>query len=70
MIGRVQYSVFQGGQANNGSEVDYSLGINLNYLINRHFSVDAGYNYDDLVSDVAGDAYSRNRVYLGLMANY
>jgi hypothetical protein len=70
VIGRMQYSVFQGGQANNGSEVDYSLGINLNYLINRHFSVDAGYNYDNLVSDVPGYAYSRNRVYLGLMANY
>jgi hypothetical protein len=70
VIGRVQESIFQGGAANNASDTTYSLGINLNYRINRHFSVDAGYNYDNLVSELAGRNYARNRVYLGLAANY
>lgn len=70
IIGRVQYGTFQGGLAGSQDETDYSLGINLNYSINQHFSVDAGYNYDNNQTDISGYGYSRNRVYLGLTANY
>jgi len=49
---------------------DYGVGINLTYQISQHFSVDAGYNYDDVVTQISGYGYSRNRVYLGLTANY
>ncbi|HZL80031.1 MAG TPA: outer membrane beta-barrel protein [Candidatus Limnocylindrales bacterium] len=70
VIGRFSSSTFNGGAYNNSSDEAYSLGINLNYQINRHFSTDLGYNYDDLVSGIAGRSYDRNRVYIGLTANY
>jgi hypothetical protein len=73
VIGRIQYSTFQGGAASSEDETDYSLGVNLNYMINQHFSLDVGYNYDDVVtsgSEVVDVGYSRNRAYLGLSANY
>ena len=72
-IGRIQYSTYQGGLASNQSETDYSLGVNLNYMINQHFSVDAGYNYDNVTTmgaQAVDFGYTRNRVYLGLTANY
>ena len=70
VIGRIQYSTFEGGAASSSDETDYSLGLNLNYQINQHFSVDAGYNFDDLVTSLAGNQYSHNRVYLGVSASY
>jgi hypothetical protein len=70
VIGRVQYSTYQGGAASSADTTDYGLGLNLAYQINKHFAVDAGYNYDDVVTSIAGYAYSRNRVYVGLTANY
>jgi Putative beta-barrel porin 2 len=70
VIGRVQYSTYQGGRASSADETDYGLGLNLNYQINQHLSVDAGYNYDNLETALTGYGYTRNRVYLGLTANY
>lgn len=70
LIGRVQYSTFQGGIAGNDDETDYSVGVNLSYQINQHFSLDAGYNFDDVETQIAGYAYDRNRVYLGVTASY
>ncbi len=72
-IGRIQYSTFKGGLASGESETDYSLGVNLNYMINQHFSMDAGYNYDNVLTsgaNIVDFGYSRNRVYLGVTANY
>jgi hypothetical protein len=69
-IGRVQISSYNGGAANNDSTTDYGLGLNLTYQISHHFSTDLGYNYDDVVSDLVGYGYSRNRVYLGVTATY
>jgi len=72
VIGRCQYSTFDGGAASTGSETSYGLGLNLHYEINQHFGVDAGYNYDKLTSGsvVTDGSSERNRVYLGLMASY
>lgn len=70
LIGRMQYSTYQGGAVSSQDTTDYGVGINLTYQINTHFSVDAGYNYDDVESQIAGYSYTRNRVYLGLTANY
>ncbi len=70
VIGRVQYSTFQGGFASSADETDYGVGVNLTYQINPHLSVDAGYNYDNVVTSLPGFAYNRNRVYIGLTANY
>jgi hypothetical protein len=60
VIGRIQYSTFQGGAASSEDETDY-------------FSLDVGYTYADVVtsgSEVVDVGYSRNRAYLGLSANY
>jgi hypothetical protein len=70
VIGRWQHSVYNQGLYNNQAEDYYSLGVNLSYSFNQHFSVDAGYNYDDVVSKVQGNNYTRNRIYLGVSATY
>ena len=70
VIGRLQYSTYEGGADSNFDTTDYGLGLNLSYQINQHLSVDTGYNYDNVVSDIPGYSYSRNRVYLGITANY
>jgi hypothetical protein len=70
VIGRWQHSVYNQGFYNNQALDYYSLGVNLSYSFNRHFSVDAGYNYDDVATQVPGDGYTRNRVYLGVTAAY
>lgn len=70
LICRYVYSAFEGGAANTQTESDYSVGVNFNYKINRHFSADAGYNFDDLITPLNGRGFIRNRVYLGLSASY
>jgi hypothetical protein len=70
VIGRYQMSTYQGGSADNSSDQSYGVGINLHYQINQHFSTEIGYNFDDLQSKQSGRGYQRNRVYIGLGANY
>jgi hypothetical protein len=70
VIGRWQHSVYNQGFYNNQSYEYYNLGVNLSYSFNQHFSADAGYNFDDLVSQIPGNSYTRNRVYLGITAAY
>jgi uncharacterized protein (PEP-CTERM system associated) len=70
VIGQWQHSVYNQGSYNNQADDYYSLGVNLSYSFNQHFSVDAGYNYDDLTSKIPGYNYTRNRIYLGVTATY
>jgi hypothetical protein len=70
IIGRWQHSVFNEGLYNNQAEDYYSFGANLSYSFAPHFSAEAGYNFDDVQSQVPGDNYTRNRVYLGVSATY
>jgi hypothetical protein len=70
VIGNVQISEFNQGAYNNQSEETYSLGANLTYAFNQHFSTELGYNFDDLQSNIPNNGYSRNRVYLGVTAAY
>jgi hypothetical protein len=63
-------SVYNGGASANESDQDYNIGLNLTYAFTMHFSGMLGYNFDDLQSEVAGRAYSRNRVYMGVTAAY
>ncbi len=70
VIGQWQHSVYNQGSYNNQADDYYSLGVNLSYSFNQHFSVDAGYNYDDLTSKIPDYNYTRNRVYLGVTATY
>jgi hypothetical protein len=48
--------------------IDLSLG--LSYAITRNFSVEAGYSWTEVYSDIVLREYSRNRFYLGLNANF
>jgi len=69
-IGKVQYSTFNEGAFANSTETWYNLGLNLTYSFNNHVSTEIGYNYDNLDSNVSGQKYDRNRVYLGVTATY
>lgn len=70
VVAHVQYTEYNSGAAANSTSTDYGVSLNLDYQITRHFSADAGYNYDQTTSDLAGYAYTRNRVYLGVTATY
>lgn len=70
VIGRVQYTTYKSGAAGADDMTDYSVGVNLSYQFNLHLSMDVGYNFDDVVSNIAGYQFTRNRVYLGLTAIY
>ena len=70
LIGSWQYSAYQGGAAANLADSIYSLGLSFSYTFTPHFSADAGYNFDDIQSDISQRGYTRNRVYLGLTAAY
>ena len=67
VVGTYQYSTFNGGENNGGSQSFYVLGVNLEYRINRHVSANVGYNYEMLDSKAGtgqGD-FDRNRFYVG-----
>jgi hypothetical protein len=70
IIGRFQNSTYQGGASNDSSDQSYGVGVNLHYQINRHFSTEVGYNYDELISGLGGRNFARNRYYIGLTATY
>jgi len=71
VIGRWTDSQFNGGSFNNQSQTDYSLGVSANYAFTRHISGQAGYNYDDVTAPAgSGQAYVRNRVYVGFAVAY
>lgn len=65
-----QYSKFEGGLADGESEFFFISGLNLAYHFNPHLLAEAGYNFDDLNSDLDGRSYTRNRVYVGIRATY
>ena len=63
-----QDSAYNGGLYNGQSDDYYSLGLSLTYKFTRNFSAEGGYNFDDYVSGIPGQAYTRNRVFLGVTA--
>jgi uncharacterized protein (PEP-CTERM system associated) len=70
LMGQYQTSEFNDGRNDGGVEDLFLMGANLSYSFSRHFSGEAGYNYDFLSSDAPGRDYHRSRVYLGLRAAY
>ncbi len=70
VIGRWQHSIFNQGLYANQALDYYSLGVNLSYSFTPHISAEAGYNFDDVDSQVPGQTYTRSRVYLGVSASY
>ncbi|MBI5383364.1 MAG: outer membrane beta-barrel protein [Verrucomicrobia bacterium] len=70
-----QFSTLHSGLANDVNENILLLGLFLDYKLNQHLAVEAGYNYDWLGSDwrvggVDPRSYDRNRVFLGIRATY
>ncbi|HSH93830.1 MAG TPA: outer membrane beta-barrel protein [Roseimicrobium sp.] len=70
VVGQYQTGSFNQGAFNNQSEQFFIVGVNLAYEINRHLTAEAGYNYDQLTSDLANRDFTRNRVYIGIKATY
>lgn len=70
LIGSWQYSTFKEGAYANDADSFYSIGLNFSYTFTPHFSAEAGYNFDDLSSDIPQRGYTRNRVYVGVTAAY
>lgn len=69
-IGRLQYSTYNQGADSNDTTTDYGLGVNFTYQFDTHWSADLGYNYDNVVSGIAGYGFTRNRVYIGVTGTY
>lgn len=71
LLGTYQHSDYNGGGPGVDDEgADFlQLGVDLAYRFNPHFSAHAGYNYDMLDSDVQ-ESFHRNRVYVGVTAQY
>jgi hypothetical protein len=65
-----QNSSYDGGQYDESADDYFTVGLNLTYMVNRHFSCEAGYTFSTLESDVPGRDYDRNRVYVGVTASY
>ena len=70
LVSQYQYSAFKSGAYTSTPDQSVSAGLNFNYVINRHFSANAGYNFSELLSSINGRDNSRNVVYLGLSASY
>ena len=70
LIGSWQYSTFQEGAYADNADSYYTVGLNLAYTFTPHFSAEAGYNFDDIQSDINQRGYTRNRVYIGVTAAY
>jgi hypothetical protein len=66
--GRVVYTRdnFQGGGTGTNNRID--VGPDITYLINRHFSVGAGYTFTNQDSDENDDQFTRNLITLRLTA--
>ena len=70
-MGQFQNSTYNGGDFDNETERFYTIGVNLAYHFNPHFSTEVGYNFDKLDSDSAiGRSFDRNRVYIGGTASW
>jgi len=72
LLGQFQHSVFYGGNLDDQADNYLTVGLNLQYKITPMFSVETGYNYDRLDSDLGSQirSFTRNRVYVGLRATY
>lgn len=69
--GQYQHSEFQVNNISGLADDFFLLGLAAAYEINRSISLEAGYNYDVLESSFqVGRGYDRNRVFLGVRAQY
>lgn len=71
LLATYQHSTYNGGGPGVDGEGDdfFQVGADLSYRFNPNLSGHLGYNFDSLNSDVQQD-FDRNRVYIGLTAQY
>lgn len=70
LFGQFQHSEFNGGLADGSSDNLFLVGVNLGYQINQYLTAETGYSYDRLDSDASNRSFSRNRVYIGMRAQF
>jgi len=68
----LQHATYNGGGPSYDGEsyLFFGIGCDLAYQFTPNISTHIGYNYDNNSSDIAGQSYHRNRVYLGVTAGY
>jgi hypothetical protein len=69
ILAQYQNSTYYGGLDDGKASNFYLVGLNLQYRFTPNFSAEAGYNYDNLDSQVQPH-YDRNRVYIGITGSY
>jgi hypothetical protein len=69
LIAQYQSSIFEGGSIDGQFEHYLTVGLLAEYQLLPNLNVHAGYNYDDLDSQI-GRTFDRNRVFVGLTASY
>ena len=52
------------------SQDSYQIGLSLRYEFNRWVSTSLNYNYEEVVSQIAGNSFTRNRIGLGMNLSY
>lgn len=73
LLGKIQYSTFNGGQYDGDSQTWYNFGAGLSYAINNHLSADVRYDYYNLNSQLPASVaqnYNRNIVSIGITGTY
>ena len=70
LIGTFQNLIYNGGSVDGDTQQFYQIGVNMQYRFNSYLSAEVGYNYDKSNSDISGQSYDRNRVYIGIAATY
>lgn len=68
--GAWQGSEFKGGPFDGQNDNYWSADVNLSYALNPHVTLEAGYLFDDLESDLPQRGYDRHRGYAGIKATY
>ncbi|MFA6545200.1 MAG: outer membrane beta-barrel protein, partial [Limisphaerales bacterium] len=48
----------------------FTVGLNMEWQFHQFVSLEGGYNYDRLDSDIGGRSYYRNRIYLGFKGTW
>lgn len=70
IYGQFQNNLYYGGIYNNDNQQYWVLGLQLEYIFNRYFSAQIGYDYDNVGGNIPNQNYDRNRVYIGVTASY
>ncbi|HAV63071.1 MAG TPA: hypothetical protein DCY13_11995 [Verrucomicrobiales bacterium] len=67
---RMEFNQGVSGGFDGQNEMFNIFGFNLSYMVNNYLTAEAGYNFDDLDSDIAGRSYQRHIGYIGIRATY